>query len=123
MARKKGEMSESGDGAPAVPESTLRGCLDLVTHRQAEGWALDTRYPDCAVPLKFIVDGVVVGRILANRKRDGLKEAGIGNGRNAFLFEFPAELSTTKPHLVQVERAWDGAILANSPMTVEPARR
>jgi hypothetical protein len=55
-------------------------------------------------------DGCVIGRVLANRFRADLRDAGLGCGRHAFRFEAPKGVDLSTVH-VELHRASDGAAL------------
>lgn len=118
-------MSQTDEKAGAQPAAhgPLLGHVDTVTKTTVEGWAADQSNPDWAVALRILDNGAQIGQILANRPRVGLKEAGIGNGRNAFVFNIPGSLSPLKKHVIEVLRVADGAPVPNSPWTVEAAVR
>jgi O-antigen biosynthesis protein len=99
----------------------LRGYVDWLTRRQMIGWAQDTTAPDTPVSLFVSVDGRVVGRCLADRPRDDLVREGIGHGRHGFDFAFAdGSLPALRRCTVTVRREGDGAILPNSPQTLDP---
>jgi hypothetical protein len=118
-------MSEVDEkaGRGAGVRGELLGHVDNVSKTTIEGWAVDKGFPDSAVALRFLDNGTVIGQMLANRPRPGLKEAGIGNGRNAFVFIIPGGLSPVRAHVIEVQRVADGAPVPNSPWTVEAAIR
>jgi glycosyltransferase involved in cell wall biosynthesis len=100
----------------------LRGNLDLVNLRQAAGWAQDDSQPDVPISLLVIDNDKLVGRILANRYRQDLENAGIGTGRHGFEFQFPKSLTPFEKHVVKVCRETDGQELAQSPVVIEPSQ-
>jgi len=58
-----------------------------------------------------LADGCVIGRVLANRHRADLEDAGLGCGRHAFRFAAPKGVDLTKVH-VELRRPADGCLLA-----------
>src|SRR6202453_2165753 len=99
----------------------LKGNLDVVDLQQVVGWAQDDANPDVPVSLLITDNDELVGRILANRYRRDLEESGIGSGRHSFEFEFQKSLAPLEKHVLRVRRENDGADLAQSPVTIEPA--
>src|SRR5580692_6702829 len=97
----------------------LRGNLDLVDLRRVVGWAQDDAQPDLPIALLILGDDKLIGRVLANRHRPDLQEAGIGSGRHSFEFQFPKSLAPFKKHVLRVVRESDGTDLAQSPVTIE----
>jgi len=100
----------------------LKGSLDQVNLRQVAGWAQEDAQPDVPVSLLVIDNDKLLGRILANRYRADLENAGIGTGRYGFEFEFPNSLAPFQKHVVKVCRETDGEELPQSPMVIEPSR-
>jgi hypothetical protein len=98
----------------------LRGNLERVTARGIAGWARHDEAPAAAVSLVVTIDDEFAGRVIANRYRDDLLAAGIGNGRHAFALDFEPPLPGR--HAIRVRRETDGADLPGSPFTLEPAR-
>ncbi len=97
----------------------LKGNLDMVNLRQVSGWARDDAQPDLPVSLLVTDNDRLIGRILANRYRADLEQAGIGNGRHSFEFQFEKSLAPLEKHVLRVRRESDGADLGQSPVTLE----
>jgi len=100
----------------------LKGNLDLVNLRQAAGWAQEDTQPDVPVSLLVIDNDKLLGRILANRYRDDLENAGIGTGRHGFEFQFPKSLPPFEKHVIKICRETDGKELPQSPVVLEPSQ-
>jgi glycosyltransferase involved in cell wall biosynthesis len=100
----------------------LRGNLDLVNLRQAAGWAQEDTQPDVPVSLLVIDNDKLLGRILANRYREDLENAGIGTGRHGFEFQFPKSLPPYEKHVIKICRETDGKELPQSPVVLEPSQ-
>ena len=120
------------EGSPFIVEAATRqavpvivpvweGMLDVATRTRVAGWARDAAHPDEPVALQVLDNGVPVGRVLANRYRADLQQAGIGAGRHAFDLPLPGGLSPLGRHVISVRFERDGTELACSPMTIEPA--
>lgn len=103
---------------PALGE--LQGHLDFLTRRRLNGWAVNTTTPNDPVLVVIRIDGNVVGRMLANRFRQDLHDAGVGNGCHAFQLEFPP-LSPFVGHVVHISRESDSAELLSGPRYLPPA--
>jgi hypothetical protein len=99
----------------------LRGNLERVTARGIAGWARHDEAPGAPVSLVVTIDDEFAGRVIANRYRDDLLAAGIGNGRHAFALDFEAPLPPSGRHVIRVRREPDAADLPGSPFTLEPA--
>jgi autotransporter passenger strand-loop-strand repeat protein len=101
----------------------LLGCLDAASRDLVAGWARNEAIPDRPVLLEVLDNGKIVGTVLANRYREDLERAGIGEGRHGFQFIVPGGLSPLESHVITVQRAIDGAELAGSPKTIDAADR
>ena len=101
--------------------STLRGQLDLVDRSLVRGWAQDARTPTQPVSLLVTLNETLIGRVIANRFRQDLADAGLGTGCHGFELPFGASLSPLSTHRIRVTRELDGVELALSPWLVEPA--
>jgi hypothetical protein len=98
----------------------LRSFLDEANRHRVAGWVQDEHQPDAPLTLLILVDGALAARVLANRYRPDLADAGIGDGRHGFRFEFPQSLSAHEPHVVRVCREADGTDLTGSPVMLDP---
>jgi glycosyltransferase involved in cell wall biosynthesis len=107
--------------APTATAATLRGQVDLATRDRIAGWAQDAADPATPVALQILDNGLPIARVLANRGRADLVDAGIGNGRHAFDLVIPGGLSPLSRHVIQVQREADGAELPGSPAVIEAA--
>ena len=103
--------------ARAAPErGPLDGDVATVSHRGAYGWALDTAHPSAPVALEFVAGGAVVGHAVADVRRPDLEMAGLGEGRCGFLLRLPRPLPASRPALVTLRRAGDGAAMPRTPL-------
>jgi Ca2+-binding RTX toxin-like protein/glycosyltransferase involved in cell wall biosynthesis len=115
------------DGSPMVLEpiadratttavrGALHGDIDEASHARVTGWAQDQAQPDRPVPLLIMADDKIVGRALANRYREDLEKAGIGQGRHSFHCVLPDDLSSSGAHVIRVVREADGLDIPGSP--------
>jgi hypothetical protein len=110
LAARAGLLSDRQDAGE------LRGHLDAVSPRLAEGWAQSIGHPEAPVCLDIYVGGQLIGQTLANRHREDLARAGLGSGRHSFKFTVPDGL-TLLPGTVEVRRSLDGAALPCSRAT------
>jgi autotransporter passenger strand-loop-strand repeat protein len=107
----------------AVPQAAapgrLFGRLDVVDESRISGWARDDAFPDGAVRLRVLDNGVTIGEVSADRYRPDLEKAGIGGGCHGFELIVTAGLSPLVRHVIQVQRASDAQELPNSPWVLE----
>ncbi len=101
---------------------TLRGEVDCLTRDRISGWAQDTEWPDTPVSLLITVNDQLLHRVLADRPRNDLRVAGIGDGRHSFDVTLRG-LSPLGRHAFAVRREIDGAHLPGSPIVLEPSAR
>lgn len=93
----------------ARPPGALAGGMDRADHDAVAGWAWAG--DNAPVRLEVLVNGAVVGRILANAMRGDVRAAGHGDGRCGFHLQGLA-LPRHRAHRIEVRRAADGATLA-----------
>jgi len=92
-----------------VPPRDSRGHLDVAGRTWVSGWAFGAGGEPQA--LAILVNGAVVGRVVADRYRADLKAAGIGDGRHGFSFALPGGLSPDIVHRIEVRREADWSLL------------
>lgn len=110
------------DEAAGPQQSRLLGYADRIDWDGAAGWAFDPDRPETPVELEIVDNGEVIARISADRLREGLAEAGIGNGRHSFEFQFRAPLANIR-HLIRIRGAGGGPELTDSGVVLEPVDR
>ncbi len=110
IARMAGQAEDRIAASTAMPP---RGFVDRVTERVAEGWVQCPDTPEDRVLVEIVMDGIVVGQVLANRYRADLEAAGLGTGRHSFTCTAEAG-QALRPDDVVVRRALDGAVLNRS---------
>ena len=105
-----------------APAARIEGHLDLVRHDLIEGWAFDRTTPAAAATVVILANGAEIARLVADRYRDDLAAAGIGDGCHAFSLAVPGGLSSDTRLAIEVYGWPDWAPLTGSPYTLEPAR-
>lgn len=88
-------------------DGPMRGFLDLAGPELVAGWAQGLEAPEAPVRLDICVAGRRVARVLANKYRADLRQAGLGSGCHAFEWRVPKRM--TGPF--EVHRSCDGTIL------------
>ena len=109
-------------GPPKIiePAAPMRGTLDRAGRDRIAGWAWA---PGSHTPVALVVtdNGVPLIRLVANRHRADLVQAGIGSGRHGFDVAIPGSLSPLARHVIRVRREGDDAELPGSPTVIEAA--
>lgn len=104
----------AGVSLPAASGPAM-GNLERIEAGVLHGWIVDTAGAD-AVEADVLVDGEVVGRIVANRYRADLDQARIGGGIGGFTVALPA--SAERLEQVSLRRVVDGQVLAAAQVEV-----
>ncbi|MGU3464917.1 Hint domain-containing protein [Methylobacterium sp. C33D] len=110
LIRRSGAAS-----APAQP-GAIRAWLDRCVLRtdgalRVAGWAHDGAQPGAPVCLDIVVDGTIVAVTVAAEYRADIAAAGVGDGRHGFDLGVDAPLSRGVPHVVEVRRSADEAVI------------
>ena len=105
------QRSSAVDG-PALPMPMLtgngvRGQLDAMEDATLHGWAMDMEHPDAAVRLALYDGERFVASAVADRRRDDVRDAGIGTGRYGFCLPLPRGLRDGQSHWLNLRRAGD----------------
>jgi hypothetical protein len=96
-------------GGSAAPWGR-RGKIEVVTHTLVAGWAYSGADAGPQA-LAILLNGAVVGRVVADRYRADLAAAGIGDGRHGFSFVLPKGLAAGPDHRIEVRREIDWTAL------------
>ena len=91
----------------------LHGQLANLSHAGAQGWVLDRSHPTVPVGLELVIDGKVLARTLADRRRPDLEMAGLGGC--GFVLRLNQSLTAERHYIVHVRRIDDGAEVPGSP--------
>jgi hypothetical protein len=93
---------------------SVEGALEPGDGNQISGWAWDADRPATPVRVDIYADETLLATVAADQARDGLREAGVGDGRHGFSFPVPDSLKDGKAHAVRVEVAGTGHPLART---------
>jgi GT2 family glycosyltransferase len=99
------------------------GCLDVAAPTHVEGWAVCLQQPPRPpglVELDIVVGTDIVGRVVAGRPREDLRQSGIGDGRCGFAFDLPSPEDPGARKRVSVRLAGTGTELTGSPVLIDP---
>jgi hypothetical protein len=85
--------------APVVlPSDDINGGIDSNDNINIYGFVWDKDRGDLRIVVAFYIDGRYAGVTTADRYREDLASAGIGDGRHAFFVRLPSILSDGQPH-------------------------
>ncbi|MCB8877036.1 glycosyltransferase [Acidisoma silvae] len=100
--------------------TTLFGFIEQVTRERIKGWVHDAQSLQTRVTLLVTANDKLLARVLADRLRPDVRDAGIGDGRYGFDLEIKG-LSPFETHVIAVQRESDMVHLDRSPITLEAA--
>jgi hypothetical protein len=86
---------------------TIRGKLEGASAGVLRGWAWDTAAPELRLNLQILIDGAVVGHVVADRLRKDLEHAGIGSGAHGFEYLLSAQFRDGDTHRISLRLADD----------------
>lgn len=98
------------------PPGALQGNLERLEAGVLQGWVVDTANASEPVEADVLVDGEVVARVLANRYRADLDQAGLANGHCAFTVALPP--TAVALDQVTLRRCTDGRELGSCTVDV-----
>ena len=103
-------------GIVAIPAAgKLQGNLERLEDGMLTGWVIDSAGAD-AVVADVLAGGEVVARVVANRYRADLDQAGLNGGRGGFTVALPASIDSLTQ--VSLRRVVDGQMLAGAVLEV-----
>ncbi len=109
-------IRRAGASFAHAPPGAVRAWLDRCALRadgalRVAGWAHDPAQPDAPVCLAIVVDGAIVAVTVAAEYRADIAAAGVGDGRHGFDLGVEAPLAPGVPHVVEVRRSADEAVI------------
>lgn len=90
----------------ASAPGALQGNLESLDNGVLQGWIVDTADSATPVEIDVLVDGEVAARVLANRYRADLDQAGLANGMCAFSVAMPPAAESLAQ--ITLRRSTDG---------------
>lgn len=123
-SRYRAYLRYAGAAAVPVPAGAggVQGVFDGVGDHAAQGWAFDPTRPGVRLEIEIVEGDRVVARGHADRLREDLRRAGIGDGRCHFRLALSSELRDGAPHVLVARVAATGAVLQGSHRFVSRAR-
>ena len=101
----------------------LEGSIDGKGRSGIRGWVRDPSHPDLAVSITVTAGDMLLERLVANRYRPDLQQAGLGHGRHSFEVRFDPPLPPHRDWLIHVRGELDGQDMPGSPFRVLAASR
>jgi len=110
--------------AAAEAPGPLAGAVDRIVAAapdawRVSGWALDPSCPDMPQRLDVVLDGEVIGTVLACDYRWDLARAGLRRGWCSFAFRVAGTITTAQAMRLEVRRSADDRSLAKTPACIE----
>ena len=75
--------------------------VDEITEHGVRGWAIDEANPDQLVTMHVVIDGVALGEVRCDGKREDVGAAGFKSIHVGFAFPLPASLIDGRPHALE----------------------
>ena len=107
------QQSQSFVNPATHPDIT--GHFDMVAHEQALGWAYDPEQPSRRVTIKILCDEDIVACGCADRFREDLLAAGIGDGYCHFALPLSYELFDGQMHSLLAQEEETETVLLGGP--------
>ena len=108
-----GQRIDEKRSGPITP--IYEGSLGLVNEKVIGGWAWNRAVPEATVEVEIYDSDVLVGTVRADRYREDLQKAGMGDGKHGFMFPTPAAMRDGKEHTVRARIALTTIHLSKSP--------
>jgi hypothetical protein len=104
---------------PATP--AFEGFHDSADCNTIVGWAWDANQPNTPISVDIYSDNTLVMTVLADQFRQGLLDAGKGNGAHGFVFNVPLSLKDGQPHSIRIRHAGTNMDLNSTPKMINCA--
>jgi len=104
--------------APSTPAQRYRGAHDQADAERISGWAWDTTRPNEPIDVDIYDGDTLLATVTADTVRQDLLNAGIGNGRHAFVYTPPASLNDGRTHTIRVKVSGTDVDLKNTPKQI-----
>ncbi len=97
----------------------LQGYIDEASSSRITGWVWNPQQPDSPITLDLADGDTRLARVMANQYRSDLRQAGIGDGRHAFLVPLGEELLASARNVLHLRFAETGTEVPGSPVIIE----
>ena len=82
--------------------TSVNGSIDQVHNGKCLGWALDDTI-STPVVVNMFIDGTLAASGKADRFREDLRHAGVGDGNAAFIIDFPKPFRDGCYHAIEAQ--------------------
>jgi hypothetical protein len=96
----------------------FEGFHDIADCNSIVGWAWDANQPNTPISVDIYNNNVLLTTVVADVFRQGLLDAGKGNGVHGFVFTVPPALKDGQPHSIRVKFAGTNIDLFNTPRSI-----
>ncbi len=103
----------------APSDRALQGYIDEASRSRITGWVWNPQQPDSSIDLELVDGDTRLARVTANHYRLDLRQAGIGDGRHAFLVPLGEELLPSARNVLHLRCAETGMEVPGSPVIIE----
>jgi hypothetical protein len=83
------------------------------------GWVWNPDRPNDTVDVSIYIDNSFALRLVADRHRDDLQRAGVGDGAHGFAFQLPPALCDGLAHSINIQVGLTGVRLKGAPLTFQ----
>jgi O-antigen biosynthesis protein len=107
------------------PAASFIGNFDACSAAWISGWLASSKSSGERIHIEVLADGSLIAQTVANVFRGDLVNAGIGDGRHAFMTMLPEALFDGNKHIIEVREISTGFVLPGSPKTFQamPVKR
>lgn len=106
---------------PEVDAAAITGFFDGIEGMDVVGWCFDQTAPARILKVDVLCDGVPVARTLADKYREDLAKAGIGDGSHHFRVRLPKRLADGAAHSITVVESGSKKLLNGGEKVLQAA--
>jgi glycosyltransferase involved in cell wall biosynthesis len=103
----------------SLKHTPFKGFCEPLNADQLTGWVWNPDRPNDTVDVSIYIDNSFALRLVANRHRDDLQRAGVGDGAHGFAFQLPPALCDGLAHSINIQVGLTGVRLKGAPLTFQ----